>query len=485
MDPLQLTYYPLSSYGPLMKGLIIGGLGIFHVFMAQFAIGGGFLMCYFQWLAMTGRSTHARHFLDSYFRVLVLLSFVLGAVTGVGMWFTSIQISPRTIGVMIDEFHWLWATEWTFFCLEVVAGYAFYRYARVLNDRARMTLLVLYSVAAWMSLFWINGILSWQLTPGGWLTGGGLWAGFFNASFWPSLFYRTVASLTIASLAACIVINTLETSREARAELIRKAAHLLLPIVAMPVMGIWYLLAIPEDSRSWVLGGSATMTIFLNLTVAMSVLVGGYAVVGLVRQKLYINGATATLLTVLAFFATAGGEFIREGTRKPFTIREYLYSNSITQDELQYMRKVGSVTYDPYPLRQGLTPEQPQLVLGAKVFRKQCSVCHTMDGVNGLNHLTGTWRPDQKRMMIAKLQLTKPFMPPFAGTAEELEALVQYLEWHQADQPSEWAAAVSEEDDPVLKRIQAWLDEAGTKPGYLQDPESEDAAAEVDRMPRS
>ena len=36
--------------------------------------------------------------------MLILVSFVLGAVTGVAMWFTSIQVSPRTIGLMVDEF---------------------------------------------------------------------------------------------------------------------------------------------------------------------------------------------------------------------------------------------------------------------------------------------------------------------------------------------------------------------------------------------
>jgi cytochrome d ubiquinol oxidase subunit I len=28
---------------------------------------------------------------------------------------------------MIDEFHWLWATEWVFFFVEVIAGYTFLR----------------------------------------------------------------------------------------------------------------------------------------------------------------------------------------------------------------------------------------------------------------------------------------------------------------------------------------------------------------------
>ena len=119
------SYYPIQDYGPLMKGMVIGGLGIFHVFLAQMAIGGGMLLCYFEWLRRTGRSRNAARFINGYFQALVLVSFVLGALTGVAMWFTSIQVSPRTIGVLVDEFHWLWATEWTFFCVEVVSGYAF------------------------------------------------------------------------------------------------------------------------------------------------------------------------------------------------------------------------------------------------------------------------------------------------------------------------------------------------------------------------
>src|SRR5262245_47610268 len=214
-----------------MKGLVIGAMGIFHVFLAQFAIGGGMLMCYFQHLAQTGRSPAARRFLDGFFRVLVLISFVLGVLTGVGMWFTTIQISPRTIGVMVDQFHWLWATEWTFFCLEVVSGYAFYRYGAKLNDRSRMTLLALYTMAAWSSLFWINGILSWQLTPGQWTRTHEIWAGFFNPSFWPSLIYRTLVSLTIASLAACLVINTMhDLDFPARRRLLNQSSRLLAPM---------------------------------------------------------------------------------------------------------------------------------------------------------------------------------------------------------------------------------------------------------------
>lgn len=464
----SLPYFPINDFGPAMKGLVIGGLGILHVFLAQFAIGGGMLLCYFEWLSQTGRNPHARRFLDGYFKVLVLVSFVAGALTGVGMWLTSIQVSPRTIGLMVDEFHWIWAIEWTFFCVEVVAGYTFYRYGPRLPGPVRLRLLGLYALAAWFSLFWINGILSWQLTPGAWLESGSVWAGFFNPSFWPSLLFRTVVAVTIAALVACVVINTMtDLPREDRASLIQRAAHLLAPMAVMPVLGVWYLLVIPADSRSWLMGGSIAMTLFLALAAGTSLLIGAYALVGLLRQKLYINGATATLLVVLALAATAGGEFVREGARKPYTVRETLYSNAITPAEMAALRRVGSVTHDPYPLRDAARYPTEQLRLGARVYRFQCSVCHTINGANGLVHLAGTWTPDQLRQNIAKLQHTKAFMPPFAGTARELEALVQLIQWESAGAPPTWTSSARPDEQQIEEQIHRWLEQAGVAPGGM------------------
>jgi mono/diheme cytochrome c family protein len=196
--------------------------------------------------------------------------------------------------------------------------------------------------------------------------------------------------------------------------------------------------------------------------VVASALIGVYALLGMLRQRLYVNAATGFLLCALAFLATAGGEFVRGGVRKPFTVRDTLYSNSIMRDEVAYLRTVGSTTHDPYPLRRGEQLANDQLRLGAKVFRFQCSVCHTMNGANGLEHLTESWFDDQKRIMIAQLQHTKTFMPPFAGSPEELEALVQYLAWHNTGRPANWQVS----DDPQTRdTIRRLLQEAGAEPG--------------------
>ena len=447
--------YPVNDFGPLMKGMVIGGIGIVHVFLAQFAIGGGMLLLYFERLAQRNREPDARAFVDGFFQVLVLVSFVLGALTGVAIWFTTIQVGARTIGLMIDEFHWLWATEWVCFAVEVVAGYAFVRVGRRLGDRARIRLLALYAIASWLSLFWIDGILSWQLTPGPEPLGGSVWTGFFNTSFWPSLLYRTCVAMALAALAACVVINTMsDLDRARRAALIRRAARFAAPIAAMPLLALWYLAVIPADSRSWLEGGSMTMTMFVGIAAGASLLIAGYVIVGLLVKRLYINGATATLLVALAFGATAAGEFVREGARKPYTIRGALYSSSIAPDEVAHLRHVGATADDPYPLRDGARYPTPQLARGAQVERVLCDACHTMHGANALVELTRTWSDDQLRENIAKLQKTKGFMPPFAGNADDVEAIVQLLRWEIAGAPAAWATTAT---PPEVAR---WLEEA-------------------------
>lgn len=461
MSPLQspIPYYPVNDFGPVMKGMVIGGVGIVHVFLAQFAIGGGMLLTYFEYLAQRGKEHHARKLVDGYFQILVLVSFVLGALTGVAIWFTTIQVGARTIGLMIDRYHWLWATEWVAFSVEVCAGYAFVRVGRRLPDRARLRLLALYAIASWFSLFWINGILSWQLTPGDDPTGG-VWQGFFNPSFWPSLLFRTIVAMTLASLTACVVINTLDLPREDKAALIRRAARFSLPMVLMPLVALWYVAVIPEDSRSWIMGGSIAMTMFVGIAAGASLLIGAYAVFGLVYKRLYVSGATATLLVALAFGATGAGEFVREGARKPYTVRGVLYSTSITPDEVAELRRTGVTRADPYPLQNESRYPTAQLKRGALVERELCDACHTMRGSNALVELTRTWTDDQLRLNLAKLQRTKGFMPPFAGNADDVEALVQLLEWENAGAPATWP----ESNDPQLRaQIARWLEEAGTR----------------------
>ena len=147
---------------------------------------------------------------------------------------------------------------------------------------------------------------------------------------------------------------------------------------------------------------------------------------------------------------------MREGARKPFVVRGALYSTSLTPADVERMRTDGVLAHDPWPLADAARYPTPQLVHGARVFRALCSVCHTMRGANALVHLAGTWTEDQLRLNVAKLQRTKGFMPPFAGNADDVEAIVQLIRWEIAGAPAGWG------ETRTAPAIDAYLAEVGT-----------------------
>lgn len=129
-------YYPIQDHGPLMTDVVIGGLGILHIFLMQMAAGGGMLLWYFEWLRRTARSPNAGRFINGHFPAMVLVSFGLGVLTDLALCFAAIQVNPRITGALVFEFHWMGATASTFFCVEAVSGYLFLRYKDWLSGRA-------------------------------------------------------------------------------------------------------------------------------------------------------------------------------------------------------------------------------------------------------------------------------------------------------------------------------------------------------------
>ncbi len=203
-----------------------------------------------------------------------------------------------------------------------------------------MLLLVFYTAAAWSSLFWISGALSFEQTHGSfepihdrWPVAHNVWSGFFNPSFWPSLMYRTVAAMAIAALASCVVINVASSlEQQARHELIGHATRFLVPLVLMPLIGTWFLTSTAPDKHSGVLGANVTTTALLGIGIGGSLFFGGYALGVLRYQRFYLDGIAASALCAMALAATAGGEFVRESVRRPSSIGPVLQGSSLHAD---------------------------------------------------------------------------------------------------------------------------------------------------------
>lgn len=442
--------YPAYEIPPLGGGMLIAIVSIIHVFIAHFAVGGGIYMAMTHSIAWRKGDSLLLRYLHDHSRFLILFAFVAGAVTGVGIWITIGLVSPAATSRLLHNFVWAWATEWVFFAVEIVAGYVYYYGWNRLNQRTLVIVAWIYALSAWMSLFIINGILTFMLTPGHWAEmlkadafnpRLGFWLGIFNDTFWPSLVLRTISCLAIAAIFVAVIVNARRNyTRDERHRIISLGAYYLIPMLLMPPAALWYFLELPPDVRTLAFGGAIAMTLFMAFGMAASLLIGAYAFFGLLIGKRYINLETSLLLLAIAAIATGSMEFVREGIRKPYLIYGVLYSNGIpaTPDWAATLQRDGSLAHMPFVRAPGQTVADvrrlPPADAGRLVFAAQCRICHEPDGANDLRPLVRDKSREWLLRTTNELHRVRHFMPPFLGDDWELKAVVEYqLQLAQGD----------------------------------------------------
>jgi cytochrome bd-type quinol oxidase subunit 1 len=192
-------FYPQWEVPKIGGGMVIAAIATVHVFVAHFAVGAGLFIAWTEARMARRPDPILKDFLIRFGRFLVLLSFVFGALTGVGIWFAIGLAAPRATSILIHNFVWGWAAEWALFAVEIAAGYVYYYGFDRLSEGRRRAVAYIYAAAAWGSLVVINGILCFMLTPGKWLQTHAFWDGFFNPTYWPSLVLRTISSMSLAA----------------------------------------------------------------------------------------------------------------------------------------------------------------------------------------------------------------------------------------------------------------------------------------------
>ena len=144
--------YPVWDV-PIGYGILMGVIAVLHVFVSHFAIGGGLYLVITERRARQAGDLEALGFLRRLSKFFVLLTLVFGALSGVGIWFIIGLLNPTATEVLIHQFVWAWAIEWTFFVVEIAAALVYaYGWER-LSARDHLRVGWIYFVAAWLSLF--------------------------------------------------------------------------------------------------------------------------------------------------------------------------------------------------------------------------------------------------------------------------------------------------------------------------------------------
>ncbi len=442
------------------SGLFIALISVFHVFISHFAVGGGLFLVLTERKARRENDTALLAYTRRHSRFFLLVTLVLGAITGVGIWFAIALVHPAGTSSLINTFVWGWASEWTFFIVEIAAAMVYYYGWDRLDAKTHEIVGWIYFVAAWASLLIINGIIAYQLTPGDWPRTREFWDGFLNPSYLPSTVARTFVCIGLAGIYALLTSSRSKDPLFKRRMAAWAGGCWVLPMaLALPLSLIWYLASVAgagvpvgrifgatSDSVGAVIvsifsGGEAGGYPNLHNGAFVSLVASaGVAIVTLLilftRRERYGLPSTVLLL-VFGQLAFAGGEWVREDLRKPYIIHGFMFVNGVrlpasetvpapppaareqlrdrfSMDALAETGVLGASLWLPAPT--GFDPHDgPNAILniearaalevqaGERLFIQLCSCCHTLDGYVALRPLVAGSSVGAIEKMLATL----------------------------------------------------------------------------------
>lgn len=424
---------------PIVEVPLIGGraliaiVGVVHVLISHgCAVGGSLFLVLLEYKSIRESNERLNDLAYHLARWFFILTTSVGALTGVGIWFTTNMFSPVGIGSLLRVFFWAWFFEWIIFVTEIALVAAYYLLWRRMSKEKHLKFGIAYAIASLQTMVIIVGILGFQLTSGKWLESNSFWDAFFNPTYVPQLFSRMSLAAILACAFSLLIAGLMPSFKDVRRDFLRFSGGFLLftgPIYLFATFA--YYQALPESAERFISVALVTLQLtqyanwskifFLVIVAALT----GIGAVLFFKQKTY--GVLAILPLLLMIPATAQFERVREFSRKPYVIDAYLYSNGIRESEVPYISEVGAVRHSTWAWR-GLDPENGKNALGHMLFRLECSTCHTYRGINGIFNKRAIVASEEAALrFLDSYQYSHPYMPPFAGTQEEKEALAQFM----------------------------------------------------------
>lgn len=364
-------------------GMLMALVAIPHVIVAHFAVGGGLLIAVTETLGVKRNDPELRELAKRSSLVLILVSTVFGAISGVGIWVVAGLISPGAISSLIHNYVWGWAIEWVFFILEIVAALVYYGTWGKISKKAHMMVGWLYFVGAYGSLVVINGIITYQLTPGKWLETHAFWDGFFNPTYWPATLLRTGIALMMA---AAFMIFPASKSKEASERLVRFIGKWFVGGALVSYAGYrWWEAQIGQTTQALFLGQDPTLPTLAatrSLTLWSLALALIFGIVFLIVWPRTVKKIIPGIVVMALAFSFFGGyERLREGCRKPFLIHSHQFSNGLLIEDIERINAEGCQAFTGWVTIEGA--DDP-VVVGRQIFKIQCSACHTLDGYQSI-----------------------------------------------------------------------------------------------------
>lgn len=441
MDLLGL--YPTFYVPQIGTAWVMGIIGVIHVVASHTSVGAAVLFAILETVAFRHNKPEILQFIKRYGMFLLVFSYIIGSITGPGIWYAITIASPRGVGALIHNFVWVWAAEWVYFTVEVIGVYALVYLLGKIDARSHLKLTWSFALASWATMLLIVGILSFMMWPGdeAWYLTGSTNDAFYNLNFFAHLGIRTGSMLVMATVVGLLVLSR-QTDQALRVQVARILAPIGLGGGLMAVMMfMWYLQTLPHNAQLML--NAHLLPLYMKGMVAVFVATTVYLLWAWIKP-LHIRTAVAVpLFLFIAVYGVWPEERIRESMRKPYVAGQYMYSNQIiARDvpgkgiaaEVDRVAEHGLLKLNPHvPERlKTITPEN-RLEAGQLLAKMACANCHALEPGAPLRSLPDKFHGSTDEDLIAAFirgplaQGQVAYMPRIALPEHEVQALAAYL----------------------------------------------------------
>lgn len=434
--------FPLFYFPEYGSAWMMGITGVLHILASHTSIGASMLFAFLAYKAYKENRDDLYPYMKKYGMFLLIFSYVVGSITGPGIWYTATAASPRGISALIHNFVWVWATEWVFFIYEVIGVFALVYFMGKIDKKTHLKLTYSFALASFGTLTLIIGIISFMMWPGteAFYETGSASDAFFGLNTFPHMFLRVGFMIMMSGVVGLVISSAMKKENpELSAELTRRMGYISIAGGFVTLFFfMWYMGTLPENAHA-VFGfeKDAIIQSRIWLTLLFSI----YFVVAIIRPKLISTSLASVMIFVILLGGLWSGEKLRESMRKPYVAGQYIYSNQLIsrdvpgkgiKSELPIVAKNGLLKSNPWiPENLRVITDENRMEVGELLVKISCSNCHSLEK-------TGVYRPlrdklkgmDEngiKGILQAMAAGAFPYMPTLPLPEHEQDAMAKWL----------------------------------------------------------
>lgn len=434
--------FPLFYFPEYGSAWMMGMTGTIHILASHTSVGAAMLFAFLAYKAYKEDRSDLYPYMKKYGMFLLIFSYVIGSITGPGIWYTATAASPRGISALIHNFVWVWATEWVFFVYEVIGVFVLVYFIDKIDKKTHLKLTFSFALASVGTLALIIGIISFMMWPGtqAYYTTGSASDAFFGTNTFPHMFLRIGFMIMLSGVIGMVISSAMKkTNLELAKELTKKMGYIsMLGGFLVIFFFMWYMGTLPDNAHAVF---NITKAEVIQNRIILTAVFSLYFLIAIFKPQFISTPLAGVMVLVILIGGIWPGEKLRESMRKPYVAGQYIYSNQIIsrdvpgkniKSELPIIAQKGLLQVNPFvPENLKVITEENKLEAGKLLTRMACSNCHSLEK-------TGKYRPLKDRLASMDKDAIKsilyaigsggmPYMPSLQLPEHEYDAIAEYI----------------------------------------------------------